>query len=267
MKLLLLFLMILGSFAHADDRPVIEKFAREKTDKLVILLHAVQTSAKFINLYYPLRNYVDDYGFNLVIPSGQKNRKGERYWSAGKACCDFYQDGGDDVKYLDALIDHYKEKLGAKEIYLAGHSNGAFLAQYYACHGKHDLRGIFSFAGNPDSDLKDCKKQRNFTALLAHGHTDTFVPYDGGELKNGGHHSIPVSSYLASYQGALGCSELQLDEEKNFTLNRLGKDTRVHKANGCTDNNQLIFWEYSGGHVPRFHGRYFRSILKTLLAH
>ena len=104
-----------------SDRPIIEKESRKSSEKLVILLHPVKTSARFMDLYYPLAYYVNDYNFNLVIPSGSKNRKGKRYWSAGEACCDFYNDGADDLQFLDKLISHYKKKYGSTKIYLMGH--------------------------------------------------------------------------------------------------------------------------------------------------
>lgn len=247
------------------DRPIIENEAEKKTDKLIILLHPVKTSALFMKLYYPLNGYVNKYHFNLVIPSGSKNKKGKRYWSAGEACCDFNNDGADDLLFLDELISHYKEKFGTQKIYLVGHSNGAFMANYYACYGKHPIQGFFSFAGNPAGSLKDCRTFSNLKAIHAHGRTDTYVPYNGGELRNGGHSSIPVKSYLSDYQNALGCTQLELINEKNFSRTIPGKDFDLYQSKSCLNKNELIFWDYEGGHIPRFNTQYFNAIIQVLL--
>lgn len=273
---LFLILLLLGFLINAQaktvtlesysDRPIIEKEAKAPTDKLIIMLHAVKTSANFMNLYYPLATYVNDYNFNLIIPSGSKNRKGKRYWNAGEACCDFYDDGADDLLYLDKLISYYKEKYGSQKIYLVGHSNGAFMANYYACHGKHPIQGFFSFAGNPAGPLKDCKNFSNLKAIHAHGQSDSYVPYFGGELRNGGHNSIPVSTYLADYQKTLGCSDFEFKAKRNFTLNKPGKDFNLYESKRCANKNKLIFWDhFDGGHIPRFNNQYFKEIIKALL--
>lgn len=274
LKSLLCFSLLLTSLAlmtkseHLEgyqDRPIIVKEASDKSENLIILLHAIKTSPTFIKLYYPLSSYVDDYNFNLVIPAASKNKKGKRYWNSGEACCDFYNDGADDLLFLDKVIAHYREQFGSKKIYIVGHSNGGFMAHHYACYGREKIDGFFSYAGNPSPSLAECRSFDGLNVILAHGKKDRTIPYEGGEMSVGGHDSIPVKQYVSNYRETLSCSELSTEGEKNYAQTRFGKDAVVFSSAECARDNKLTFWDFNAGHIPKFNRRYIKDMLKTLL--
>ncbi|MCM0605875.1 MAG: hypothetical protein KA715_07265 [Xanthomonadaceae bacterium] len=111
-------------------------------------------------------------GFHFVIPSGSVNKKNQRFWNAGDACCDFYNDGPDDIHFLDELISQYKKTKNINKVSLIGHSNGAFMSHHYACKGGEKIDEFFAFAGNPGANLKECHLLEKIKVIIAHGKND-----------------------------------------------------------------------------------------------
>lgn len=117
----------------------------------------------------------------------------------------------------------------------------------------------------PDRPVIEKESNQASDKLISHYKEKYGSPYFGGELKEGGHNGLQVKSYLADYQRAMGCSELEFVSKRNFTMNKFGKDFNLFQSPICSNGNELIFWDhFKGGHIPRFNNQYFKEIIQAL---
>jgi len=126
---------------------------------LLLLLHGYSDDRYYTENLLKLRREASDRGFIYVIPNAIKNSVGERFWRATEACCDFLDMGWDDSKYLINLIDEVSFKFAVDQdrIFIAGHSNGGFMAHRMACEHASRIAGIVAYAGLNYKEKSFCK--------------------------------------------------------------------------------------------------------------
>ena len=120
-----------------------------------------------------------------------------RFWNASDACCNFHGLAVDDVAYLDAILDDATRRapVDPARIYIAGYSNGGFMAHRYACERAARLAAIAAFSGDPWKDATLCKPTRaGERAPGSRRDADEVVPYAGGRLVRRPQRSTPRSS-------------------------------------------------------------------------
>ena len=104
---------------------------------LVIVLHGGGGNGPRIANQTDFQAKADAEGFVAVFPTGQETDDGGHYWNAGPATDDPVKAAltGDDVAFIDALIDRLTTELAIDEqrIYVTGFSNGAGLTHLLAC--------------------------------------------------------------------------------------------------------------------------------------
>jgi polyhydroxybutyrate depolymerase len=127
------------------------------------------------------------HGVYVALPDGTMDPNGHRFWNASDACCNFHEQPVDDVAYLDALIDDalVRYPIDPSRVYVAGFSNGGFMAHRYACERSERIAGAVSFAGDPWKDASRCKPRAPVTVLQVHGDADSVVTYGGGRPSDG----------------------------------------------------------------------------------
>lgn len=96
------------------------------------------------------------------------------------------QSDQDDVAFLDALIARMRAAtgIGARAVFLAGHSNGAIMAFRYAFERADRIGGIATVAGQlparPEPGRCTTGPARPVPVLMTMGTADNIVPYRGG---------------------------------------------------------------------------------------
>lgn len=148
---------------------------------LVVLLHGYTGSAAQIDFYFGLSREVDARRFILAVPEGLMNIQGQRYWNASDGCCDFEHRGINDVEYVLNFIKGLRARYPIDEarIYLAGHSNGGFLAHRLACEPGNPFAGLVSLAGVSALDPAACASKRPVSVLQIHAVDDPTINYKG----------------------------------------------------------------------------------------
>ena len=118
------------------------------------------------------------HGFVVAHAGGVRNHEGQWYWNATPACCDFDGAKPDDVGYLMGIIDELVKKgvVDPKRVYLAGFSNGGFLAYRLACEHADKIAAIVSVGGGAP---ETCKPSSPVSVLDVHGTADKRVPVEG----------------------------------------------------------------------------------------
>ena len=161
-------------------------YSDAKPAPLLILLHGYSASGLLEDLYLNLRASAEKYGLLYAHPDGKIDLKGNKYWNATDACCDFGKTNVDDSKYLSDLVIEIETryKVDPKRVYFIGHSNGAFMSYRMACDHADVVAGVMTLAGETWLDTGKCNPSAPVAILHVQGTADATIKYDGGS--NGG---------------------------------------------------------------------------------
>jgi polyhydroxybutyrate depolymerase len=152
---------------------------------LVIALHCLGCPPSYVPDKLGLDALAKKHHFAVAAPaSGHVDKRGESYWNATAACCDFDGKKPDDVGAILALIDDQVKQhhVDAKRVYLVGFSNGAFLAWRIACDHADKVAAIVAIGGAAPAT---CAPSSPVAVLEVHGRDDDVVPLAGGKLGGG----------------------------------------------------------------------------------
>ena len=146
---------------------------------LVMLLHGFSGSAASIELYSGLGSLADKESFILVTPDGLGRPAG---WNCG--FINLGKAGTDDSKFLSGLLDKVCKDfpVDPKRVYIAGHSNGAMMANVIGGLRSDKVAAIACMAGvvgvgrTTKQTMPDPKGR--ISVLHIHGKDDKVVAYD-----------------------------------------------------------------------------------------
>jgi len=124
---------------------------------VVIVLHGIAVTASYQNQYFQLGEQADARRFLLVYPEGTRNWLGLESWN-GANCCELDTTRTvDDVGFIDDIITYMRGHFAvdSRRVFLIGHSNGAFLANRYACE-RSQVAAIVTISGAHYLDATVC---------------------------------------------------------------------------------------------------------------
>jgi polyhydroxybutyrate depolymerase len=257
-----------------DNRPfqlyVPSSYVAATKVPLVVLLHGFTSSGAQQESYFKLTAEAEKRGFLYAMPDGTKNGRGEQFWNATPACCDFGGLGVDDSAYLSKLIDQVKASYAVDpaRVYFVGHSNGGFMSYRMACDHADQITAIVSLAGAATNDASQCKPSRAVSVLQIHGTADRTINYNGGANANRPYPS--VDSTLALWRGHDGCGDKAAPAAASLDLDSTlgGAETTVTTyAEGCRDATRVELWSIKdGGHIPALTAGFASAVVDFLLA-
>jgi polyhydroxybutyrate depolymerase len=180
----------------------------------LIMLHGSNGSGAVIARRSGLDRLGPKNGYAAVFPDGLRNRW--NHFLPGKEPPLFIENtrelGGvpDDVEFLRMLVADLVGRgiSDPKRIYLAGYSNGSFMALRMICADA----GLFAAAallasGMPDGLGADCHPARPIAVLMINGTADRIVPYAGGAAQPGGAFKMwPTERLIKFFRQLNGCT-------------------------------------------------------------
>ena len=278
------------AFPGSPVRPLRSRFCPCGSRGPVILaLHGFGGDAAGLVGYFQLKAVADAHGVLVVAPPGSRNPDGSSYWNAGGACCDLYDEHPDDIAYLDAVLDdltaHYK--VDPDRLFVVGHSNGAFMAYWYACQRAERVAAIVSLAGEALADPSACHPQEPVAVLQVQGDADEIVPYAGGNLGSPGVArrlaAAPIPPAPRGHPRALvrgraqsadlgaaldGCGPLvDQGQRLDIDVRIAGEETSVARATGCKGGAAELWSMHGGTHVPSLSSGWGERMYRFLQAH
>ena len=186
---------------------------------LIIDLHGYSETAAIQTDITKLGNYGATNGFITVTP--QVNEL-VQHWVTSP--------GSSDQKFLIALIGHLASTMcvDSHRIYVAGYSNGAFMASALACSDASKIAAVATVAGIEATS--GCHPSRRVPVIAFHGTADPFVPYKGG--------IGPAAKKLPAVNGN-GTIGSQLNSKANQSIQQNDLPIPVEEArwaarNGCS---------------------------------
>ncbi len=229
---------------------------------LVVLLHGFGVNGATQDAYFGLSKRVAQEKFLLAIPDGTENSEGKRFWNA-TLCCDFENNGVDDVAYILSLIDEAIADYGAipSEVHLIGHSNGGFMASRIACDAADKINSFVSFAGSSYVLAEECQPSKAVNKLHIHGTMDETIPYTGGDLGPG------AETLAARWAGYNGCDNTPLSSQSVDLITDLaGAETSVSVYQDCDAGGDVQLWTIANGtHAPMLQTDFADIVLPFML--
>ena len=144
---------------------------------LLIALHGRLGTGKKMIKQTGFSGIADREGFIVVYPEGFK-----RGWADGRGITHADKRGVNDVAFIDRLIKVLQEKFSIDHtrIYVAGHSNGGFMAQRLAIERSHKFAAVAVVAASLSEWLASrFTPGRPMPILFIYGTTDPVTPYEG----------------------------------------------------------------------------------------
>jgi polyhydroxybutyrate depolymerase len=232
---------------------------------LVLVLHGYSSSGLGLAQYFGMLEDADQHGYLLAYPDGLIDSRNNRFWNATDFCCNFDGRAVDDVAYLGAVIDdvatHYN--LDPKRVYVAGHSNGGFMAYRLACDIGSRIAAIVSLAGAMPK-VGQCVGASPVNVLQVHGDADQTIFYGGSGGYPSAEESVAMWAQKNSCVGPLGEAGANIDLDTQIS----GAETTVRGYAGCPAAGAAGLWTIvGGGHVPSLGPSWADQVWAYLSAH
>jgi polyhydroxybutyrate depolymerase len=236
---------------------------------LVIGLHGYTSNAAELESYLRLTAESDRKGFVYAYPDGSIDKRGDRYWDATDACCDFYGSRPDNSRFLSGLIRTIQGsyRIDGARVYLIGHSNGGFMALRMACDHADQIAAIAAFNGATWQDAARCRPSEPVSVLTIKGSVDETIAFAGGDINGVAYPSADrtVTDWLR-YDA---CSTSGSDAPALDIVTDLpGAETAVRTyAAGCAGGTVVQAWTIKGGrHVPQLGPGFAPAVTDFLLS-
>jgi polyhydroxybutyrate depolymerase len=152
---------------------------------LVVVLHGRFGTGAIVEGELGFDSLANKYGFLVAYPNGR-----HRGWNDGRTDAASKRLQGqdahvDDVVFLDGLIARIRAQfpIDPLRIFLAGHSNGAFMANRYAAERTEEVAAVASVAGTLGlAILPLLHPSEPVSSLDVYGTLDRIIPPQGGEV-------------------------------------------------------------------------------------
>ncbi|MBP9084841.1 MAG: hypothetical protein KBG15_01940 [Kofleriaceae bacterium] len=234
---------------------------------LVLVLHGYGADGFLQYAFFGVRNWVDRNEAFGLAPEGLTDENNQQFWNADPACCAFGSQKPDDSTYLAGLIDEAIAKwpIDPKQVFVIGHSNGAFMAYRMACDHADKIAAIAGLAGAATSVPAQCKPSQPVSILHMHGTADTVVPYaGGGALSAPG--AVASVSYWASKNGCSSTTTIGATLDLDSRI--VGAETQIVTTDACPAAGAADLWTMAGSsHIPSVGDTFSPAIEQWLLAH
>jgi len=209
---------------------------------LLIALHGRLGTGKKMIKQTGFNGIADREGFIVVYPEGFK-----RGWADGRGITHADKQGVDDVAFIDKLIKVSQERfsIDSTRIYIAGHSNGGFMAQRLAIEHSHHFAAIAVVAASLSESLESrCAPSRSMPILFINGTADPVTPYEGGR-QPGGTRVLSVEDTVKIWVCFNGCKEVPEVQEIRGLNN--GTLVSVFTYGSCKNHSQVKLYKIDGG--------------------
>lgn len=244
---------------------------------LIVSLHGFGGNSADHARHVPLHERVNADGFALLLPNGQSDSEGNRFWNPTDRCCDGGKSGEDDVAYLTQVVASARVDREFGPVYFFGYSNGGFMAYHMACKGLPGLRAIVSIAGTSYVDDASCEGAPPVSVLHVHGTEDDVIRFAG----DGSEREQPGEEERAFYAGAREMVErwsqraacawpADAQPSASLDLDRFvpGAETQVFRLEtACGQGINIELWVAEGsGHAFDFGDAFLDALIEWLLA-
>lgn len=203
--------LVVGNVERAFELFVPES-APKTSAPLLVVLHGRLGSAKQIREQAGFDEEARRLGIVVAYPDGVDRRWGDFRQLTVKESARKGTRLADDVGFLSALIDTLVARglVDMERVFLAGHSNGGFMALTFACLRAEKIKGVASVAGGLATAVAgaECALARPVSTIVFHGTDDPLVPFTGGGVGRKGARGFirSAADTVAVFASAASCA-------------------------------------------------------------
>jgi polyhydroxybutyrate depolymerase len=212
---------------------------------LLVALHGRLGTGEIMSRQTRFNDVGDREGWVVAYPDGIR-----RSWADGRGFTHADKKGIDDVKFLERLLDTLRMKWipNMDKVFLAGYSNGGFLAQRMAVERSNLFAAVAVVSASiPTIVAERFTPERPLSMLFIHGTADTVIPYGGrADDENRGWVSVEEAVTMwAEHNGCRPPDPIRTDRPKDG-----GCKTCIVSYTSCRNQTRVKLYRLeSGGHV------------------
>ena len=120
---------------------------------------------------------------------------------------------GDDIGFIEKVIDHHKNKYDIKSVIVIGMSNGGMLAQAIGCNLTDKVDAIINIEGMQALGMS-CIPKKPITMVIYGAKNDTTVPPEN-ILASDGYFYEPMKNTVNDWKNAFNCSNSTIKQISN----------------------------------------------------
>jgi len=213
----------------------------QETIPLVLDLHGLGACASVIPTYSGWRERAYDDNFMVVWPQGTNDIRfsARPCWDFGFCCCTGDRDIPDSdflMEIIQTTINISNGKIDPKRVYIAGFSNGCFMAQRFATDYPGVVAAVACHAGVMPSAEYPSNDDPNWiptTIVTVHGDADQTVPYPTNPVNPTG--NLGAEDNIDSWGESNGCTKKEITTDPS-------NEYVTHTWTGCDGgvSNQLF---------------------------
>ena len=120
---------------------------------------------------------------------------------------------GDDIGFIEKIIDHHKDKYDIKSVIVIGMSNGGMLAQAIGCNLTDKVDAIINIEGMQALGMS-CTPKKPITMVIYGAKNDTTVPPED-ILASDGYFYEPMKNTVNDWKNSFNCANSTLEQISN----------------------------------------------------
>ena len=117
---------------------------------------------------------------------------------------------GDDIGFIEKVIDHHKNKYDIQRVIVIGMSNGGMIAQAIGCNLTDKVDAIINIEGMQALGMS-CTPKKPITMVIYGAKNDTTVPPED-ILASDGYFYEPMQNTVNDWKSAFNCSNSRIKE-------------------------------------------------------
>ena len=221
---------------------------------LVIMLHGGGGNKDVVQSFTQLNPVANAQDYIAVYPQGLEPLAiGGFSWADGRGTA-ADNTGIDDVGFIQSLINQLKSdyNIDGQRVYIAGFSNGGFMAQTLACEIPEEFAAAAALGSSLGiQQAADCTTDEATPMMYVVGTADPEIPYNGGTMTNPNVEPIiGVEAAVQFWVDKNGCDDTPQTTNLPDTVTDDNSTVELLTYDNCNCNSDVHFYKIiNGGHT------------------
>ena len=231
-----------------DFRVVNPDLSERNPVPLVIVLHGGGGNMNQVERFTGFTTYAKIEKFIVAYPQGLYTQ-----WNDGREIFQSrtHRKKTDDTGFISKMIDAIggKYNIDKGRVYVAGISNGGFMALRLACELSHKITAVAAVTATMNKYLgKTCVLKSPVSVLIINGTDDPLVPYNGGHVRVGRKKRGRILSTEKTIEKFRDLNDCKKNRLKVSFMDSIDDGTKIQKkVYKCGNSVEIGLYQVIGG--------------------